>query len=407
MKTYGTIDYISGQNEAYGRFYVLRKSTPGGDQLIVIQASAVVPESHMEIEVAMRCFPEWDRQFEEGLETIQTLLPTIQFGRTNWAHLIGSANNYRIVLKQQPLPIVTEMPWCPLVEERDIEVTGWVWAQDRHGVWNGKEVDLFMAWDHIYVGFLAKTMAAYKLLIKRNLEHLAYPAVGHVVRNGTADICGIMTEPAYGRMVEFKDKSAVYKAVAQIERAGLLYTGLKASNVMLTDDGQVRLTGLCALGCQPEDPTARAKDLAFWHWEELERLFKELECGPNPIPPQRKMARVPLCLPPFPAPERAPSITTWAVCFYHGPDFTQDSEEACAADNSDAPRAVERRRPHAGDGHMEVLVFDAPVSARSLRTPRARLVARATVPYRKPDKLMQELLRAQSWRAGADKLTLS
>ncbi|KAJ6625946.1 hypothetical protein B0H10DRAFT_1782088, partial [Mycena sp. CBHHK59/15] len=134
-----------------------------------------------------------------------------------------------------------EIPWCSLVEERDIEFTNWLYAEERHGIWNGKEVDIFMAWDTSYAPYLDKTMAAYKLLSGRGLDHLAYPAVGHVVRNGTADICGIMTQPAYGRMVEYTDKSLVYKAISQIERGGLLFTGIKLSNIMVTDDGQVRL----------------------------------------------------------------------------------------------------------------------------------------------------------------------
>ncbi|KAJ7654547.1 hypothetical protein DFH06DRAFT_517050 [Mycena polygramma] len=146
MKEYGSIDYISGLNEAYRRFYVLQQSTPTGDQLIVIQASAVVPESHMEIEVAMRCFPEWDREFDYGLQIIQTLLPTIKFGHPNWAHLVGSDNNYRIVQKNQKLPIVTEIPWCPLIDECDVEITSFLYASDRQGIWNGMDVDLFVAW---------------------------------------------------------------------------------------------------------------------------------------------------------------------------------------------------------------------------------------------------------------------
>ncbi|KAJ7452040.1 hypothetical protein B0H11DRAFT_1643282, partial [Mycena galericulata] len=131
--------------------------------------------------------------------------------------------------------------WCPLVDERDIEITGWLFAEDRYGIWNGMEVDLFMAWDWSNMNFLQKIMAAYRLLIERNLEHLAFPALGHVVRNGTNRICGIMTAAAYGRMAEYADKTAVYKAIAQIERAGLLFTGIKLSNIMLSDDGQVRL----------------------------------------------------------------------------------------------------------------------------------------------------------------------
>lgn len=69
------------------------------------------------------------------------------------------------------------------------------------------EVDVFMAVDTSV--YLENMMAGYRLLIERNLEHLAYPVVGHIVRSGTAEICGLMAEPSYGRMAEYKDKSAV------------------------------------------------------------------------------------------------------------------------------------------------------------------------------------------------------
>ncbi|KAJ7938467.1 hypothetical protein B0H13DRAFT_1943177 [Mycena leptocephala] len=397
MKEYGTTDYISGLNEAYGRFYVLRKSTPAGDELIVIQASAVVPESHLEFEVAMKGFPEWDRQFTYGLHIIQTLLPTIKFGHTNWGHLVGNDNNYRIIHKYQRLPLVTEIPWCPLVDERDIEITGFVYAEERLGVWNGMEVDVFMAWDESNAHYLQKMMAAYRLLMERDLEHLAYRALGHVVRNGTAEICGLMTEASHGRIVEHSDKSAVYKAIAQIERAGLLFTGIHTSNIMLTDDGQVHLLSLCALMRQPTDPSERAKEVDLWHWKQLENVFKELELGPNMIPPPRKQQREPRTLAPFPAPAHGLVFDVYVVVVFHLPEPGQGylKEE----ENLDS-RAVERyNRPSTNNkGTVEVLVFDTPISARSLRAPRSRVLARATVPYRKPDKLMQELLWAQSWQ---------
>jgi len=398
MKEYnGTVEYISGCNESYGRFYVLQKSTPAGDQLIVIQASAVVPESHMEIEAATRCFPEWDKQFTYGLQIIQTLLPTIRFGHTNWAHLVGNENNFRIIHKHKSLPIVTEIPWCPLVDERDIEITGFVYASDRHGVWNGKEVDVFMAWDESYTNHLQQLMAAYRLLMERNLEHLAFRAVGHVVRHGTAEICGLITEPGYGRIFEYSDKSLVYKAIAQIERAGLLFTGIHTSNVMIADDGRVRLLSLCALMRQSDDPVARAKEVEYWHWKRLAEVFKELEHCRNLIPPPREQRRELLSLPEFPAPVHGPKLDVYLVFVYHHPDLPTDNFSDVKDTKS---TAVERYSglPAVDKGSLDVFVFDAPINARSLCAPKPRLHARATVPYRKPDKLMQELLLAQSWQ---------
>ncbi|KAF7369809.1 hypothetical protein MVEN_00313500 [Mycena venus] len=330
---------------------------------------------------------------QNGLEIIQTLLPTIRFGQTNWAHLVGHDNNYRIIHKHQCLPVVTEIPWCPLVNEGDIEITGFVYASDRHGIWNGMEVDVFMAWDVSYTNYLQQVMAAYRLLMERNVEHLAYRAIGHVVRNGTSEICGLITEPAYGRIFEYSDKSAVYKAIAQIERAGLLFTGIHTSNIMITDDGQVRLLSLCALMRQSDDPVKRAEDVENFHWKPLEEIFKDLKLHPNPIPPPRQQKRQLLSLPEFPAPAYGPHINVLLVFIYHHPDpppeYIKEEEDVKV-------RAVEKC--HNDKGTLEMLVFDAPLSVGSLRAPRTRLHARATVPYRKPNKLMQELLHAQSWQ---------
>ncbi|KAJ7827886.1 hypothetical protein B0H14DRAFT_2813128 [Mycena olivaceomarginata] len=394
MKDYGTIEYISGCNADFGRFYVLLKPSPAGDQLIVIQASSVVPQSSMNDEVAVR---EKDKQFDYGLQIIHTLLPTIRFGHTNWAHLVGRDNNYRIVHKHQSLPLVTEIPWCPLVDERDIEITGFLYASDRYGIWNGVKVDVFMAWDEISANFLQNTMAAYRLLIQHNLEHFAYRAVGHVVRNGTTEICGLLTEPAYGRMFEYSDKSAVYKAIAQIERAGLLFTGIYTSNIMVASNGQVRLLSLSSLRRQPDDPITRAKEVENCHWTRLEEVFKELEFGPNPIPPPREQKRLLLSLPEFPAPAHGLKLNVYLVFKVHSPPAYSKSEEDVKS--KDFLRPKKRRHVHANaTGTLEMLVLDAPVSAWSLCAPRMRLHAHTTTPYdRVPDKLLKELLAAQIW----------
>ncbi|KAF7373626.1 hypothetical protein MSAN_00573000 [Mycena sanguinolenta] len=394
MREYGTVDYISGNNEAYGRFYVLKKATPAGDQLMVIQASAVIPESHMAIEVVERCSSQWGKQYTDGLEIIQTLLPRIQFGQTNWAYLVGNDNNYRLIHKHQPLPIVTEIPWCPLVDESDIEITHFLYAEDRHGIWNGVEVDLFMAWDASYTNHLQKRMAAHRLLMERNLEHLTFRAVGHVVRDGTAEICGLMTEASYGRIFEYCDRSAVYKAIAQIERAGLLFTGIHTSNIMITADGQVRFLSLCALMRQPDDPIKRAEECEYWHWEQLEKVFEELKLSRNPIPPPREQRSTSFFLPQFPAPAHGPKVNIFLVVIAH------DLYSPVKEEQKDVKGATLARR-NCGT-RMEVLVLDAPISPRSLHTPKMRLHAYATVPYRKldkPDKLLQELISTQNWQS--------
>ncbi|KAJ7699316.1 hypothetical protein B0H17DRAFT_1049417 [Mycena rosella] len=344
----------------------------------------------MEEAVATKLYPEWDREFDYGLEIIQTLLWQINFGNTDWGYLAARGpNEYSIISRKPPLPVITETPWCPLVEERDIKITNWVCAEDRNGVWNGKEVDLFVGWEASNVKFLQRMMAAYKLLIERNLEHLAYRALGHVVRDGTADICGIMTEAAHGRMVEHKDKSAVYKAIAQIERSGLVFRGITPDNIMITEEGYVRLRYICGLARQPFDAVERTKELEYWHWEQLELVFNQLARGPNMFPPMRNLQTQLLSLPQFPVPTRGMALHVYVLVIVHAPDPREQAE--AGTDNRRRVQRAQLRRA------AEMLVFDAPVSAQSLRVSRPRLLVRATVPYEKPDKLVQELLRAQNW----------
>ncbi|KAJ7728862.1 hypothetical protein B0H16DRAFT_1428388 [Mycena metata] len=403
MKDCGTIDYISGYNEHFSRFYFLKKSTPAGEQLIVIQAEPVVTRSVIQSHTEIPCESESDqRGFNFGLELIHTLLPTIEFGATNWGYLVGSNNNYRIVAKTRQLEPITEvLPWCPLVDERDIKITRFLWAEDREGLWNGMEVDVFMAVDTSV--YLKNMMSGYRLLIERNLEHLAYPVVGHVVRSGTAEICGLMTEPSYGRMAGYKDKSAVYKAISEIERAGLLLTGIYTSNVMITHDGKVHFlaNSVCALMRQAVDPRERAKEIEEYHWTRLGILFKELEQGCNPHEPPRNQRTFSTPLPYFPTPVQGPIMKVWAVVLAHVSDSDQQTLKAA----EETSRAVVRHGPTRGGktpniDSLEVLFFDEPISPRLLRAPRTRLIVRPPAPYQKPDKHLQELIRAHNWQRG-------
>ncbi|KAJ7153449.1 hypothetical protein C8R43DRAFT_1001982 [Mycena crocata] len=356
----------------------------------------------MEIEIALRDMPEWARKFDDGLEIIQTLLPTIEFGRYNFGCLVKSKDTYHIVHKHLVMPIITEIPWLTLVDEREIDIRGWAW-QTRFGVWNGAEVDLFIAWDASWVEYLDKLMRGHRLLLERNLEHLTYPALGHVLRKGTSEIYGLITAPARGRIFEHTDRSVVYKAIAQIERAGLLFKGIELSNIMLTEDGQVRLLSLSALTCQSADAAKRAEESEYWHWNRLDTIFKELEQSANPIPPLRDLKLELLRLPEFPSPMKGPIFNVYITIKVHSTDCASlpDLQQDDAAD-AGAVQPYTRRPFNEAEVEFEVemqIFDDSPMSARSLRAPRTKILARA-VPYRKPDKLIQELIRAQNWQRG-------
>ncbi|KAJ7607352.1 hypothetical protein FB45DRAFT_948136 [Roridomyces roridus] len=395
---YGSIHFISGLNEEYGRFYVLRKVMPGRDQLMVIEAEAVTSSTYMvPLEILNREVQVWHRKFQDGLEIIQTLLPMIQFGRTNWARLIKEKDNrgYRIRHTAKHEPTISDIPpWCPLVDERDVKTTAWRNAEDRDGLWDGNKVDVFLAWDSSNAYFLWRTMVAYKLLMKHHLEHLAFPALAHVVRAETTDICGILTEPAYGRPVEYEDKAKVYKVISQIERAGLMYSGVQLSNILIDDKDQVRLLSLCSL-----QPPRTARELEFNHWTMLEDLFATLKDMRNPIPPPRQRINQLLPIPIFLPPERGPVLHVHVLLDLHLPPVYRCEEED--AQNHDVGWGV-ARVPRPPKAEVEVLIFDAPISPTALRLrasttrPEPNLLHRVKLPYStKSDKLVQELRWAQ------------
>ncbi|KAJ7271071.1 hypothetical protein C8J57DRAFT_1508032 [Mycena rebaudengoi] len=270
------------------------------------QAPPVVPAQNMDPEEATRLTPDWEREYDYGLQIIQTLLYSLEFGENNWAYLIKRRNgSWDFVHKKEQLYIISEAPWCPLVDEREIQITSWLFAEDRQGIWNGKDVDVFIAWDNAFAKQLEKTMIGYKLLIARGLENFTYPLIGHVVRSGSREICGMITEPALGRTVQNMDKSLVYSAVAQIERAGLLFTGLKPSNIMIYN-GKVRFVSICSMHKQPSDKIEREKELTYWHWEQLDSIFKEMSMFGNPIPAMRCLKSSVTEIPPLPSPTNRP-----------------------------------------------------------------------------------------------------
>ncbi|KAJ7161053.1 hypothetical protein C8R46DRAFT_1106367 [Mycena filopes] len=419
MQEYGSVDYISGWNESFGRFYFLKQSTPTGDELIVIQASPLilsrsfssteyrrillsllsVVQSHTEITLPSDAEREG---YNFGLEIIQSLLHTINFGATKWAYLVGSDNNYRIVPRVPPLALITEVPWCPLVDERDIKITRLLCAENQEGIWDGMQVDIFMAMDTSL--YLERMMAGYRLLRERNLEHFAYPAVGHVVRNGTTRICGLMTEPAYGRMIEKKDRAAVgcNSPFPRSRTAGLVFTTLHLSTVMITDDGQVHflMDSIGGFHRQAADPAVRAEDRDEFHWRRLELLFKEVEHGNIYLPP-RKQQPLRTHLPHFLPPAHGPILSLWGAIELVHLSYSEEYVEEGQAEGSS--KAVGRRGRVRTEKKrtlqsVEVVFFDdEPISARSLPAPRVRMTVRPPGPYQKPDKLLQELLRVQDW----------
>lgn len=94
-------------------------------------------------------------------------------------------------------------------------------------------------------------------------------------------------------------------------------------------------------------------------------------------------------------------MKVWAVVLAHVSDSDQQTLKAA----EETSRAVVRHGPPRAEkkpniDSLEVLFFDEPISPRLLRAPRTRLIVRPPAPYQKPDKLLQELIRAHNWQRG-------
>ncbi|KDQ55965.1 hypothetical protein JAAARDRAFT_48380 [Jaapia argillacea MUCL 33604] len=244
-------------------------------QLLIISSQIDVPSQSEVIE---------DNNVRESvqlyhLQIIQTLLNTIEFGRSNWACLVrnGDGSGHRLLYKDKPTPSLSSSFWAPAVEENEIEYTRWVAHGQRHGIWRGREVDILITTEdptwHRYVEWAVNGTRA--------LANLGYSfeVLGLIVRNGC--MVGIMTAAAIGRQVQYADRAAVYEAVARMQNHGVIHRGLKNLSILITDKG-VRFTNPSAVLVIPKDDLQYIQEEgSYWHWPRLEIMFEPLKYGPN------------------------------------------------------------------------------------------------------------------------------
>ncbi|KAL0952619.1 hypothetical protein HGRIS_006869 [Hohenbuehelia grisea] len=289
--------YIGGRNFAGFQAHVLIKD----DYMLVIQSPPSPKASYVHgVVIDTKILQEVDNEYLFNLEKIQTLLHAIEFGKTNWAYMIPRREGgFRLVQKDRPMYEVTCTPWAPLVEERDITITQWITPEERHGLWKGKEVDIYMGWADDVLERVEQMMVAYRAL--HGLD-LTYEVLGHLTRDGT--IIGLITEPAYGRSVEFCDRSIVYDAISRVQSYNLLYRTPCKSNIMLSN-GKVRFTDLSRLKVfSDHEKSSIESESEVAHWLSLKILFEELSLGPNWITPARTWKPKLRLLPAPTAPEK-------------------------------------------------------------------------------------------------------
>ncbi|KAF4586279.1 hypothetical protein EYR38_010554 [Pleurotus pulmonarius] len=295
------IALIGGRNEPGIRTYLLYKD----GELLVVEAppSTISQDGDYDQMHDREC---WEKEYDYTLEKIQTAARTIDFGRTNWAYTILQPDGgCRIVHRNRPTFKVTYPTWAPVVDEGDIEITKWISAEERLGIWKGQEVDLLVGWDDRRLKEIEQTMRAYRLL--QGLD-LTFEILAHVARDG--QVVGVVMEPAIGRMVEHCDRAQVFEAIARVESRGLLYGSIHQSNIMISG-GKVRLTNIATTRpFTPDEPEEKQ-----YHWTALRLMFDSLRGGVNFMTPPRTWPQQLQYIPSPLAPERPrPSfVKIWFV----------------------------------------------------------------------------------------------
>jgi len=211
------------------------------------------------------------------LEIVKNLLPSIEFGATNWGYLLPDRNGgFRILQRQKIFKTISCPLWAPFILETDIEYTVWGVGNERRGIWRGKEVDIFYAWNDVQFWCLNRGMYGYRAV--QDLD-VTFEVLGHLISmDGT--VIGLVSEAAWGRMVKPSDAALIYKTIAEVQNRGIIYRGCLTNRFMIAD-GKVRLIELNCI-TPYEDKQKLLEDADKWHWNELGQLFHELRTiGPH------------------------------------------------------------------------------------------------------------------------------
>ncbi|KAF8064301.1 hypothetical protein FPV67DRAFT_1629387 [Lyophyllum atratum] len=275
----GVVAYITGTN-AETRLYALWKN----GEMIVIQAPSLVgphPEAVPDAE-----YDEFDKVFLYGLEELQTVIHTIEFGKTNWGYLSRrKGGGYEIMQKRRSLRKLTCRTWERLISRKEISFTRFWQIDIWNGYWKGQEIDVFMAYNDRSMYSLDREMWGYLALQGLNLT---YQALGHVV-DDDGTVVGLAYEAHAGRVLQYRDRSLVYDALARVEQRGLIYCGAQGPQNFTIMNGKVRLTNLASIWHVPDEELRRKKGLDR-HWNSLETLFPMLKLQQD-MPPQPVVQR--------------------------------------------------------------------------------------------------------------------
>jgi len=163
----------------------------------------------------------------------------------------------------------------------------WSLEQDSHTHLTETEVDLFMGVNPHWSGFVAAESFGHKLMNAAGVSHYTFKLLAHVYKSGM--IIGVMCEPIIGRTFVLlaipkvvlimslvgricpTDRAAVFEAVADIQRHGILLGSLVPYDILITHKG-VRFLNISAVEFYTDHDKLAAMAEQF-HWAELAKTF--------------------------------------------------------------------------------------------------------------------------------------
>ncbi|KAJ4484182.1 hypothetical protein C8J55DRAFT_37790 [Lentinula edodes] len=165
---------------------------------------------------------ESERGDLKELEIVQSLLDTISLDSTYWAHLRYDEKAEKYSLTPGKRPILTdwydEFPvFLPLVPEEDIELVKFLNHEVAEGVWNGKLVDVFIAYEDEVQAIIVKST---NIFYHSQHLNITFRPLAHITRKSM--IVGLIVEKTRGRPLEYRDRTLMYETFNKMQENDLI-----------------------------------------------------------------------------------------------------------------------------------------------------------------------------------------
>ncbi|KAF8988970.1 hypothetical protein BDQ17DRAFT_1547733 [Cyathus striatus] len=304
------VTYLGGKNIHPHTYYVLAKR----GHILVVQVPCMPTRDVMYYMENPRALAVLEKQYYNVLETIQSIIETIDFELTNWAYLTpGAKGGYRLQQKRRTFPAVTCPLWAPVIREDEIKLKTFVeLAHYRIGEWKGQEVDIYRGYNDNSFKHLNQMMENYRILEGMDLT---FRVLGHLISDDGA-VVGIVTEPAVGREITATDRSLVYNVVANLQKRGFLFLAI-LPNTMVISNGKLRVVHMeneVVRYYPPERRDELDKMAEKYHWRFLQTVFSEGEACWWPL--FRKAPTQHMVFPKIISPERPYQVRLSLKYFY-------------------------------------------------------------------------------------------